>query len=125
MGMVLLTEIGIAENSTEDFLWSIFVLLLEQTFGESMNVGTLPLTSEHSEVGGLGLCTSWKTYAYSAAAGLLKCMTSMVLCGFISTKVVLICTSDCPSSSVIALVVWRIYRDNFLWQNCAENVLIR
>lgn len=24
MGMVLLTEIGIAENSTEDFLWSIF-----------------------------------------------------------------------------------------------------
>lgn len=38
-----------------------------------------------------------------------KCMTSVVLCGFISTKVVLICTSPYPSSSVIALTIlcWK------------------
>lgn len=105
MRMVLLTKIGIIENSTEDFLRNILVLPLEQNFGVSVQVGTLPLTSEHSEVGGLGCALLGRHTHNSAAVRLPKCMTSVVLCGFISTKVVSICTSASPSSSVIALVV--------------------
>lgn len=65
--MLMLTETGIAKNSTDDPLWSISVLPPEQNFGASDSIGILPLVSKCSEVGCALL--GW-TCRYSVASGL-------------------------------------------------------